>query len=279
MRMPSKLAIVFNGAALLVVAVSGAVVLRSLFISEEIPACSQRYQNTTQLSLERPSGEPLTPADLQARFGGTDWGLLENASVVARRDSPAGRAIEVRLAKATAEAEPRSGMGFRWQPRLLGKTASACLTYSVFLPQDFDFGKSGRLPGLMGLADQQSSGDAAFSTSNGWRDGGALDVYAQLPREEGHWIAAGRGKFQLPRGRWVALEQEVILNTPGQADGVLRSWADGKLNFERTGLAFQDHAGATTFGALIETSAGAGAGSTAAKPQKLWLSPVELRWQ
>ena len=104
MKRPTRLAILFNGAALLVVLASGAAVLRSVFMPDEVAPCSTRYSQGTQLSLERSRGELLTAADLQARFGGDDWGLLDNARVVALKGDPVKPAIEVRLAKVPGEA-------------------------------------------------------------------------------------------------------------------------------------------------------------------------------
>lgn len=284
MQMPTRLAILFNGAALLIVGASGVAVFRSILIPEEIASCGSRYQRGTQLSLERSPGEMLTPADLQARFGGRDWGLLENASIVVRKDSPTGHAIEVRLARATAESTPtveHSGIGFTWQPKLVSGITAACLTYSVFIPEDFDFGKGGRLPGLLGTSNEGPAGEIAFSTRPVWRDNGGLEIYGHLPQwTEGKWLPNGRGGYFFPRGRWVSLEQEVVLNTPGQSDGMLRMWADGSLKFEKAGLLFREDSGVKISGALVETAlTDRAAGASTSKPRTLWLSPVELRWQ
>lgn len=284
MQMPTKLAILFNGAALLIVAASGVAAFRSIFIPEEIASCGSRYQRGTQLSLERSPGDMLMPADLQARFGGRDWGLLENASIVSRKDSPTGHAIEVRLARATAESTQtveHSGIGFTWQPKLVSGISAACLTYSVFMPEDFDFGKGGRLPGLLGTSDERPAGEVAFSIRHVWRDNGGLEIYGHLPQwAEGKWLPNNRGGYFFPRGRWVSLEQEVVLNTPGQPDGMLRVWADGALKFEKTGLLFRENADVRISGALVEAARNdrTTAASTG-KQRTLWLSPVELRWE
>ena len=172
MKRPTRLAILFNGAALLVVLASGAAVLRSVFMPDEVAPCSTRYSQGTQLSLERSRGELLTAADLQARFGGDDWGLLDNARVVALKGDPVKPAIEVRLAKVPGEASranSRFGMGFTWMPKAMHQTSSACLTYSVLLPSDFDFAKGGRLPSLLTTAQSQIAGPTRRSAVAGAR--------------------------------------------------------------------------------------------------------------
>ncbi|MBI2895679.1 MAG: hypothetical protein HYY06_19130, partial [Deltaproteobacteria bacterium] len=47
------------------------------------------------------------------------------------------------------------------------------------------------------------------------------------------------GQAYLEAGRWVELEVGVKLNTPGQADGVIRGWVDGVLRGEVRGLRFR----------------------------------------
>lgn len=44
----------------------------------------------------------------------------------------------------------------------------------------------------------------------------------------------------MPSGRWVCMETRVTLNTPGVADGILQSWIDGELRFNRTNLVLRN---------------------------------------
>ena len=48
--------------------------------------------------------------------------------------------------------------------------------------------------------------------------------------------------FRLENNRWYCIEQHVKLNTPGQSDGVLRGWVDGRLAFERMFVHAHDRA-------------------------------------
>ena len=43
----------------------------------------------------------------------------------------------------------------------------------------------------------------------------------------------------LRQERWTCIEGRVRMNTPGQPDGLVQAWMDGKLVFTRTGLAFR----------------------------------------
>lgn len=58
------------------------------------------------------------------------------------------------------------------------------------------------------------------------------------------WLGnAPKGDFEFysrqERGRWVGIEVQWRLNTPGQSDGVARLWVDGTLDAERTGMNFR----------------------------------------
>ena len=282
MQMPSRLGILFNGAALLIVGASLAAVLRYTFMADDIAACSARYEHGTQLSLERSRGELLSSADLQARSGGTDWGLLENARIVEIRDGPAKQAIEVRFLRTNTNApaaESKMGMGFTWMPRSTGKSAAACLTYSVFVPKDFDFAKGGRLPGFVTNTSDQNGTASSVSSRIAWRESGGLELRAQMA----DWLeprrVAGDKPYILPRGQWVSLEQEIVLNAPGAKDGALRVWADGALVLEKTGLVIREKPETQISGVLAETTLSAQAGTPLPKDQKILLSPPELRWQ
>lgn len=283
MQMPSRLGILFNGAALLILGTSVAAAVRYTFMSDDIVACSTRYEHGTQFSLTQPGGELLTPADLQARSAGTDWGLIENTRVIEARGGAAKQAIEVRFTPAKTSATPadgKMGMGFSWMPRGAGKPAAACLTYSVFLSKDFDFAKGGRLPGFVASAGTQDAAAAGTVSSRiAWRESGGLELRAQIA----DWLeprrVTGDKIYMLPRGQWVSLEQEIVLNTPGAKDGALRVWADGALVLEKTGLVIRDKAQTQISGVLAETTLSAQAGTTLPKDQKILLSPPELRWQ
>jgi hypothetical protein len=281
MQMPSRLGILFNGAALLILGVSVAAAVRYTFVSDDIVACSMRYEHGTQLSLARPGGELLTPADLQARSAGTDWGLIENARVIEARSGSAKQAIEVRFTPAKASATPadgKRGMGFSWMPRSAGKPDAACLTYSVFLSKDFDFAKGGRLPGFVAGARDQDVTAGAVSSRIAWRESGGLELRAQIA----DWLESRRVTgdriYMLPRGQWVALEQEIVLNTPGAKDGILRVWADGALVLEKKDLAIREKAQTQITGVLAEATLSPLAGAPLPKDQKILLSPPELRW-
>jgi hypothetical protein len=287
MKLPSSTAILFNGAALLVAGASLVVVVRSFLFSESVAPCQERYHQGMRFSLDR-NGEPMAAADLQSRLNNTDWGLNEGTRVVKLKSGPGKHALEIDLATAAAPgsvdgSEKRPGVGFTWTPQGFAAQRAACLSYAVYLPDDFAFGKGGRLPGLIGSdvgAAETDGQPATFSTRYTWGPGGAGNVLVQNPTSpEGRAIAGANDTFPLPRGRWMALEQEVVLNTPGEKNGVLRVWLDGSLVLNRTGMVLPTKPSMQVTGVLAETVAGEQPAGTKPGDRKIWLTPFELRWQ
>ncbi len=285
MKLPSRMALILNGAAILIGGASLVMVLRPVFGGNEMPPCAERYPSATRLGLDR-DGEPLTTADLQSRVGNSDWGILSGARVVKLRSGPAKHALELDLASAPpATPKPvgddKVGLGFAWTPQSMGRSRAACLAYSVFVPEGFTFGKGGRLPGLAGTSGLASDGsEAVFSTRYTWGPGGEADIHTHLPDwPEGRSIFNEGSGFGLEPGKWVALEQEVVLNTPGKKDGIIRVWRDGRLALQKTDVVFRTKAAVLISSVMAESVAGEQLPSTKPGPQKIWLTPFELRWQ
>jgi hypothetical protein len=118
----------------------------------------------------------------------------------------------------------------------------------------------GKLPGLSGTYGRAGWGGRKPDGANGWSargsflrqppDGSVLDgvravgsyvYHAGMTDRYGDtwgWNLAPAGLLQ--KNRWYSIEQHVRLNTPGQADGILQAWVDGRLVFSRTDLRFRD---------------------------------------
>lgn len=284
LRRFNRNALLLNGAAIVIGAASLAVVARSIFFSDAIEPCKERFSTLTRLSLER-NGALLTPADLQGQLANSDWGLVEGSRIVKLKSGPARQALELDLASARsagrAAGEGKPGLGFNWVPKAFGRPAAACLSYSVFLPEGFTFGRGGRLPGLAGTqAADSGEMQAAFSMRFAWAPAGDADVYPKLPDwTEGRSLGAKRDKFVLQPGRWTELEQEIVLNTPGKADGILRVWQDGRLVLQKANVTYRTTPAVRLSGVLAEAVAGEQAADARRGPQKIWITPFELRWQ
>jgi len=277
----------FNAAAVLAMGVTAALTMRGLVYTPPTQMCSERYGLPTLFGLQRADGSLLAAGDLQSRLGGRDWGVLENAQVMKLKDGPSPVALRVALPqKAVAPGNTSgttSGLGFTWLPAKLAGATSACLGYSVFLPDAFEFGTGGALPGLFGgpdASDRDPKRSTSFTSRLRWREDGGAEVRVRSPLDpNGRSFGIDTAWTKLPRGQWVHIEQEVVLNTPGQEDGILRVWVDRELKLEETAMAFGPDARTKLGGVIADVHyADAGLGWTAApKNANLWISPFELR--
>jgi hypothetical protein len=114
----------------------------------------------------------------------------------------------------------------------------------------------GKLPGFAGTYGKAGWGMRRSAGDDGWSLRGAFSVvpgaqnplagttpigtyayHADMTAPSGDLFKWNLGRLAaLQRNRWYCIEQYMKLNTPGQKDGVLRAWIDGRLVFERKDL-------------------------------------------
>jgi hypothetical protein len=259
--------------------------------TEEMAVCEGRYPTSTRFSLASSSGESATLSELQARIGSSEWGLLQNGRVLAPEAGTNTHVLGVTLAKGTnggyRPEQTRGGIGFTWTPSDIGDAnpKAACLSYRVLLPANFQFPPGGTLPGLMiGSAfnprGEPVVGDGA-AVRPGWSADGRTVVNVQYATREG-WKnpPAISAETRWPSGRWINVEQEVILNDAGKKNGIIRLWLDGELAGENTALALRGD-GAVAMGGVIADIHYGGVLNNVTAPEdtEIRLSPFVVRWQ
>jgi hypothetical protein len=263
--------------------------VRAAVFPPQTEVCSARYTKGAAFAMQHSSGELMTREDLEAQLDFRAWGIARNVSVVKDGKAPGGVAIDVKIAKGSINPKhptaPKGGMGFRWRNILPRGTDSACLSYGLWLPADFAFNRGGKLPGLFGgdgpTGGRKADGKNGFSTRLMWRRKGAGEVYAYVPgAPEGRGKSISRGSFTLPRGRWVKVEQEVRLNTPGSKDGKLRVWIDGELAIEQDDMVYRSSPNLHVAGVMADIFYGGKSEEWAApKDTHLRLSPFQVYWK
>lgn len=253
--------------------------LTSFFAAPEVPLCSRRFPAGIQMSYADSSGQLLSPLALEARSNTRNWGFSSNATTVPVEHEQFTNALQVQLAPAEVdESSPRNGVGFVWRPKELADARAACLSYSVFIPSNFTFPETGRLPGLFGTRDisqvDELNPDDTFVARPVWQPSGDVGVDVRNPSTSG-FIEGAQRKTVWPTGRWVAVEQEVQLNTRNEADGVLRTWIDGKLTFDRSDMTLRAKPEGGISGIMADIGYAQNPGPVAA----LRISPFIVRWQ
>lgn len=159
---------------------------------------------------------------------------------------------------------------------------AARLSYKLRLADLFEFVKGGKLPGLYG-GDGYSiatipDGTDGFSVRLHWNLEGYLSAYAYLPYDNN--VTYGKHfflqKFFLRPGQWHDLELELILNTPGVADGVMRLYADDELVGEELTVHYRDIAGLQINGFLFSSYFGGGDASYNSAKEE-WLDFTDIK--
>lgn len=213
----------------------------------EVPlGCMGSYPHAVRFGLQSSDGMPLSMIELQARAGGEERGLMQNARIVKADDAPISRVLEVKLGRADAsDAESAVGIHFPWRPDGSSEARSACLRYSVYLPENFDFSTSGMLPGLFGGPTPgrlELNGDDGFALRTRWGRDGETQIFVQskVVSDKGRQFVTQPGNVRLRSGRWVTLEQELVLNSAGASDGEVRIWLDGTKVVEKKGLKLRE---------------------------------------
>ncbi len=143
--------------------------------------------------------------------------------------------------------------GAQWKARLRPGAGWETLeaSYRVRFEPGFDFGKGGKLPGLCGGAcnsgGKKPNGRDGWSARNMWRRDGQVVQYLYYPDQKGSYgedlpYLIGGKKAYLAPGQWHEIRVRLKLNAPGNKDGRLLAWFDGRLALEVGGLRFRDTA-------------------------------------
>ena len=160
---------------------------------------------------------------------------------------------------------------------------AATLRYQVRFSENFDFVKGGKLPGLYGgefiSGGEIPDGTNGLSTRLMWREGGAGEVYAYLPTSVDHGTSIGRGSWTFTPGVWHTIEQKVVLNDPGWANGSITMWIDGRFVYEVRGVVFRTTLALGIEGIYLSTFFG-GSDPSWASAEDCWVdfSDFELYW-
>jgi hypothetical protein len=222
------------------------------------PPCPADRKLVFRLNLADPdwNGGAAGVEAIMKKLGTASMAGAGNASVVP--DGEHVHALKVLYPKgsgSTACVEEKAcpvagGMAFR-VPLPQGNTiTSAVLSYWVKFDPAFEWVKGGKLPGLCGGECATGGRDVEpdrFSIRYMWRGGNAAEIYAYLtnPPNPGYGLDMGLGSWHWQNdGKWHQIQEELILNTANNNDGIIRVWYDtpttGKPNFEQKNLKYYD---------------------------------------
>ncbi len=173
---------------------------------------------------------------------GIDEGRL---AIVEGSEAFSGRSLRVLYPE--GGVGPGEG-GAQWRLELGSSYDELFLSYRVRFGDGFDFVRGGKLPGLVGGAANTGGdppdGTDGFSARMMWRVDGAVVQYLYHPDQPGtygedlSWEIGGERFFN--PGQWHQVEHRIVMNTPGEHDGLVEGWFDGVLALRREEIRFRD---------------------------------------
>jgi hypothetical protein len=155
---------------------------------------------------------------------------------------------------------------------------SACITYSAWVPDKFDFSSGGVLPGVFGGvpgAPAKPVGEDTTSARPGWNSTGAPTVGIIAEDKDRGRVTGSGSRTMVTSDHWSRIEQEVVLNGAGKPDGIVRLWIDGKLVAENKHLDMRTDPKTKLQGVLFSV----GYARIPAQPGVIRLTPIEISWR
>ncbi len=189
-----------------------------------------------------------------------DNGVREGRVSIVNGDQAFGQSGASMAVSYPAGQHGTKGTGAQWILRLNAQYEEATLRYRVKFRQGFDFVRGGKLPGLAGGT--APTGSAPSDGVNGWTGrlmwrtefNGVSGQPAQLTsnaisyakyatsgfagdgrqEDKRYFTEADDSRVVWQSGVWYEIVQYVKMNTPGQADGIIRVSVDGRQVYNQT---------------------------------------------
>lgn len=170
-------------------------------------------------------------------------------TVVEGEQAYSGKALKLRYPKGKSSCNHRKDC-ILWSTDLGAGFDTLYYGFRVKFSDDFDFVWGGKLPGLAGgngnSGGKVPNGHDGWSVRVMWNDENKFVSYVYHPDQEGKygdafiWDMGEQANGQIERGKWHTLQTRVQLNRPGEKDGSVIAWLNGKKVLVKEGLRFRD---------------------------------------
>ena len=140
-----------------------------------------------------------------------------------------------------------SGMSFFAMPKGYIPSESSTMSYDVFFPKDFDFSKSGTLPGLS-IGSSSGANGGSWTRNSGaarliWQMGAgqrspSLSPFFNFPTEVSKMTQTSAIELKPKLDDWNTISYTVKLNTPGRKDGSVTLTLNG-VTKTQTNISFR----------------------------------------
>lgn len=230
--------------------------------SDPIPGLAARYPQDQNIADDP---DVLFATQFESPEWNKEWTFAGKREVIdttsqdtQRKFEPlSGKALRVKIAKGNTGA---LNTGFKFQKEVGNEPEEIYFRYCLRLGEDWNQTRQGgKMPGISGTYGVAGWGGRKVNGTNGWSARGAfglsipkgnpleglhpIGTYCYHADMKGHygdqwgWHQGYRGFLE--NNRWYNVEQYLKMNTPGEKDGILRAWVDGRLAFEKTDVRFR----------------------------------------
>jgi hypothetical protein len=204
-------------------------------------------------------------ADFDSDEWAKEWTLAANLDVIdtvakdpERKFEPLlGRALRVKIAQGSTGA---LNTLYKFQKQIGQEPEEIYFRYYLRLADDWNQTlQGGKMPGFSGTYGVAGWGGRKSDGTDGWSARGAFHLtipkdnplggltpigtycyHADMLGTYGDiWIWQKGYRGYLQNNRWYAVEQHLKLNRPGETDGVLRAWVDGRLALDKSDIRFR----------------------------------------
>lgn len=175
------------------------------------------------------------------------WSMgLNNVSIVGGKEArnAHGQALRLKLPKGASGCVSEKDCA-NWKPHIGAQPDSLYYSYWVKFPENFDFVRGGKLPGIGSVAPRvggvKPNGNDGWSVRVMWEKDGKPGQYVYHPDQPKNF-----GDFfpwdtpPLEKGKWHQIKTFVRLNTPGKRNGVITTWLNGKQVLDKRDLRFRN---------------------------------------
>ena len=204
-----------------------------------------------------------TEANLESDWNDPTWSNgVEEGRVAIVDDGDGGKAIRVAY-PAGKHGSADDETGAQWRLKFDQGYEAVEASYRVKFGPKFDFVRGGKLPGLFGgkgnTGGNKPNGTDGFSARLHWRTNGSAKsplrdsdqanltqylYHPDQPTKFGDDIRYDDG----PTGQWAVLDSDrwyqircrIVLNAPGEHNGILQGWIDGVQMLEMDNIRFRD---------------------------------------
>ena len=194
------------------------------------PPADPSFQDVLAVEFSQTPIGPYEQQQARDQWPGLQWfALRERGEIVS---DGAYRDRSLRVGYPAGSVGPSEGGG-QFRVRLPARD-EYYLSYMLKFEEGFDFRRGGKLPGLCGgranTGGNRPTGDG-WSARYMWRGDGRIVVYLYHLDQRGRY-----GDYQLT--------QRIRVNTPGEPDGHLQVWVDGREALHRQDIRYRSVPGA-----------------------------------